>query len=447
MAFFQSFGAAGQVTGSCHLLEINDTKILIDCGMFQGEDKDRNEDPFGFDPASIDFLLVTHAHLDHIGRIPLLVKQGFKGEILCTRATFAISRLMLHNAGGLQESTPRPLYTLADVDPALSLFKPYIQYGEPVKLEEGIEVVFQNAGHILGSATLKLTFKEQEGEKSVIFSGDIGQEHRIITSAITPYDSADYLFLESTYGDRMHKNLNISIMEFKTYIEDALRAGSTVLIPSFALERTQEVLYILRQLSLQGKLQGVPVFLDAPLAINVTRTFLNYPSLFSDEINEMMRANINPFDFEELVNTESKDASSRIAGTPGAKIIIAGSGMCEGGRVTHHLLRYLGDENALIVFVGYQVPSTLGYRILHNKKGVEIEGTYVPKNAVVKSVDGFSAHADQDDMLRWVEAIKGLRHIYLIHGDKERQKQLQNVLRSLLHTKVHLTKMGRTITL
>ncbi|MGM0623813.1 MAG: MBL fold metallo-hydrolase, partial [Campylobacterota bacterium] len=255
MAIFQSFGGSGVVTGSCHLLKINGLNILIDCGMFQGDEEGLNHQEFGFDPSTIDYLLVTHAHLDHIGRIPMLVKRGFKGSIISTRATYAIARLMLHNAGGIIESNPKPIYTSYDVDPALAKFDQFLEFDEWLEIGEDVKVKFKNAGHILGSATIKIKYIENGNKRSVIFSGDIGQEHRIITSSLQKYKKANTIFLESTYGDRLHKNINISIMELKSYIEDVTKSGGVVVIPSFALERTQEVLYLLRQLSLKGVLK------------------------------------------------------------------------------------------------------------------------------------------------------------------------------------------------
>lgn len=444
MAVFQSFGGAGLVTGSCHKITINDTNILIDCGIFQGDDEVYNEGGLGFDATQIDYLLVTHAHLDHIGRIPLLVKEGFKGEIISTRATYSIAKLMLHNAGGIIEQNSKPLYTSHDVNPALARFERFVEFDESIELEEGIKATFKNAGHILGSATIKLEFEEENEQKSIVFSGDLGQEHRIITSPLQNYESADYLFLESTYGDRLHKNINISIMELKSYIEDVIKAGGTVLIPTFALERTQEILYLLRQLSLKGVLKGVPVYLDAPLAINVTKTFLNYPKLFSKEIETLIKENENPFDFEELIHTQSKEASKKIASKSGAKIIIAGSGMCEGGRIVNHLIRYLSDNNAMILFVGFQAMGSLGEQILHQKE-VEINTIKLHKEAVVKYIDGFSAHADKDDLLEWAGSMKELKKIFLIHGDESKLKALQEAVKQRLQIESEIVKKGKKI--
>jgi metallo-beta-lactamase family protein len=444
MAVFESFGGAGLVTGSCHKIEINDISILIDCGMFQGDDEGLNHEGFAFDVSQIDYLFVTHAHLDHIGRIPMLVKHGFNGKIISTRATYSIAKLMLHNAAGIIEENTNPLYTSHDVNPALAKFDRFVEFDETITISEGIRVTFKNAGHILGSATIKFEFKEEGETKSIVFSGDIGQEHRIITSSLERYKEANYIFLEATYGDRLHKNINVSIMELKTYIEDVAKSGGTILIPSFALERTQEILYLLRQLSLKGVLKKIPVYLDSPLAINVTKTFLNYPQLFSKEIQKLIENNVNPFDFEELVHTQSKEASKKIIAKSGAKIIIAGSGMCEGGRITNHLIHYLGVDNALVLFVGFQVPGTLGHTIV-NKKVVDINGIKIKKAAVVKYIDGFSAHADRDDLIDWVSNVKGLKKIFLIHGDEERLHQFQAILRQNNDADIEIVRMRKKI--
>jgi len=414
--------------------------------MFQGDERGLNYEGFSFDPKEIDYLIVTHAHLDHIGRIPMLVKQGFEGSIISTRATYSIARLMLQDAGTIIESKPNPIYTSYDVDPALAKFDQFLDFDEWLEIGENVKVKYKNAGHILGSATVKIKYIENGVKKSVVFSGDIGQEHRIITAPLQRYKKANIIFLESTYGDRLHKNINISIMEFKTYIEDVTKNGGTVIIPSFALERTQEILYLLRQLSLKGLLKKIPVYLDSPLAINVTKTFLNYPKLFSKEIQQLIKANKNPFDFKELIHTESKSASKMIASKGGAKIIIAGSGMCEGGRVLSHLLRHLADSNSMVLFVGYQVPGTLGYSIIHDKI-VEIEGNKIVKNAVIKYIDGFSAHADRDDLFEWVNGVKDLQSLYLIHGDKQKMQTMAKKFKKRLKGKVKIVKMKKRIKL
>lgn len=445
MAYYTSHGAAGEVTGSCHLLEIGNIKILIDCGMFQGIEDELNFQPFGFDPSKVDYLIVTHAHLDHIGRIPLLVKKGFSGKIISTKATHELANLMLMNAGSILQEKKEVLYTLKDVQPALDLFGTHIEADGKMKLTEDIKILFKNAGHILGAVSVKIKFKEDGEEKSVIFSGDIGQDQRIITAPLQTWNKANYVFVESTYGASRHDDIDITVESFKEQIIHTLNKGGTVVIPSFALERTQEILFMLRQLSNEGLLHNIPVFLDSPLAINVTNTFLNYPNLFSYEVEKVILEGENPFDFKELVHTYSKENSVKINAVHGAKIIIAGSGMVEGGRVGYHLVRYLNDAKNMVLFVGYQVSGTLGRKISNKESDVQIMGNNVSINAQIGHVSGFSAHADQYDILKWIDSIEGLYCVYLIHGDKPQLETLKSKVKEELQEKVHIVKMGERI--
>lgn len=445
MAFYTSFGAAGEVTGSCHLLEIGNIKILIDCGMFQGKEEDLNFKPFGFDPKDINYLIVTHAHLDHIGRIPLLVKEGFDKSIITTRATFSIAKLMLKNSAGILETKEKKLYTSNDVEPALKLFDTFLDFNESITLEENIKVSFKSAGHILGAASVKIDFFDEGIDKSIVFSGDIGQNERIITTPIEFWDNSNYIFIESTYGSTIHSSLSISIDEFKKQILRTLHNQGCVVIPSFAVERTQEILYLLKQMSQKGQLKGIPVYLDSPLAIDVTKTFLGFPQLFNDEVNKLINNGENPFGFEELELTYSKESSQAINEKEGAKIIIAGSGMCEGGRVSHHLQKYLGDEKNMALFVGFQVESTLGSRIIRGDNEVSILGTPVNVKAQIGYVEGFSAHADQKNIIDFIDHIEDLYCVYLIHGEHPQLDILKKKVKSELKEKVHIVDMNERI--
>lgn len=445
MAFYTSHGAAGEVTGSCHLLQIGDIKILIDCGMFQGEESELNFQPFGFEPKDIDFLIVTHAHLDHIGRIPLLVKEGFNQKIITTKATARIAALMLRNSAGILETKKEKLYTSNDVEPTLKLFGPYLESNEMMNLTDDIKISFKNAGHILGAVSVKIEFKEDNIDKSVVFSGDIGQHQRLITAPIQFWDKANYVFVESTYGSSLHNDLTISINSFKQKVLDTLSHGGTVVIPSFALERTQEVLYLLRQLSLEGKLEDIPVFLDSPLAINVTKAFLEFPNLFSDEVEKVINRGENPFHFDELIQTYTKEESQKINTHIGAKIIIAGSGMCEGGRVNYHLIRYIHEKKNLVLFVGFQVPSTLGSKITSHKENVKILDTEVEVKAQVDNVSGFSAHADQKEILEWLNSMEEVYGVYLIHGEEIQLETLKKKVKAKLKHPAHIVKFGEQI--
>ncbi len=445
MAFYSSFGGAGEVTGSCHLLEIGHIKILIDCGMFQGKEEELNFAEFGFNPKTINYLILTHAHLDHIGRVPLLVKKGFKGSIICTKATFDIAKLMLKNSAGILQEKPNPLYRIEDIEPSLELFGEFLEYNQELNLQENIKISFKNAGHILGSATLKIKYEEDGMKKSAVFSGDIGQQGRIITSPIDFWHEANYIFIESTYGDRIHPNLELSIKKFKSQIIETIKNNAVVVLPSFALERTQEILYLLRQLSLEKKLKNVPVFLDSPLAINVTHTFNKYPEFFNEEIKTIIDKGENPFEFKELTYCYTKEESIQINETKGAKIIIAGSGMCEGGRVKYHLTRYIQDKKNMILFIGYQVGGTLGRKILTGETTIEIEGKLLNIEANVSSIDGFSAHADQKDLIHFIKEIDNIFCINLIHGDQQKLEIFKEKLTEQLQDKVHIVKMNERI--
>ena len=445
MASYTSYGAAGEVTGSCHLLTIGKIKILIDCGMFQGSEGELNFEEFGFDPKDINYLIVTHAHLDHIGRIPLLVKQGFDKKIISTKATFSIAQLMLQNSAGILETKKEQLYTTRDVEPALALFGTFLECGQSLTIDGDIKVTFKNAGHILGSVSVKLEFFDECIPKSIVFSGDIGQSERIITAPIEFWDKANYVFVESTYGLTIHEELEISIESFKEQVLETIKKGGTVVIPSFALERTQEILYLLKQMSEDGQLKNTPVFLDSPLAINVTKVFSQYPHLFSDNIKELLKNGDNPFGFKELTHTYSKESSQNINSQKGAKIIIAGSGMCEGGRVNYHLIRYLQDKNNLALFVGFQVDSTLGRKISSGNGEVNILGNDISVEAKVGYVSGFSAHADQKELLEWIDIIEDIYCVYLIHGDMPQLKMLKQKVKTQLEEKVHIVKIGEQI--
>lgn len=440
MAFYSSFGAASEVTGSCHLFEVQHLKILIDCGLFQGQDEILNYEEFGFDPKEIDYLIVTHAHLDHIGRIPLLVKKGFNKRIITTKVSFELIKLMLYNAAGILQEKENPLYSIKDVDKALKYFDTFLEFDECLELEEGVSLCFKNAGHILGSATLKIDFLENGMKNSVVFSGDIGQKRRLITSKLEPWDDANYVFLESTYGDRLHDDLDISVDTFKQNILNVIQKGGVVVLPSFALERTQEILYILKQLSNEGSLDAIPVFLDAPLAINVTKEFLKYSNLLNDNLKEMIENGENPFHFKELNISYTKEESIAINKVEGAKIIIAGSGMCEGGRVKYHLARYLSSSSNLIMFVGYQVQGTLGRKILDGNRHILIDDYEVEVSAQIRAINGFSAHADQKELIEYIKEYKNFYCVYLIHGDEKRLNILKEEISSQLENKVHIVK-------
>ncbi len=430
-------GADRGVTGSCHLLECCGRKILVDCGLYQGgrELGEENAEPFGFDPAEIDHVLLTHAHLDHCGRLPLLVKRGFRGEIVTTAATRELSRLVMLDAAHLQEEEHRrsgdpPLYSIIDAFYVLDFFGRTASYGKPLQLAPGIRVTFLDAGHILGSASILIELEDGEKRKSVFFSGDIGNQGRpILRSPVTP-EKADFVVMETTYGDRLHKPFQPSVEEFYKVIEETFRLGGNVVIPTFALERAQELLYFLREGVEKGRLsRSIQVFLDSPMAISATQIFEKHPECFEPKTAEMFRKGRDPFHLQGLHFTRETAESIAINRVSGGAVIMAGAGMCTGGRIRHHLMNSLDRENCSVVFVGYAASGTLARRIIDGAKEVRIFGREVPVRAKIETINGFSAHADQAELLAWHDRIGGNPLTFLVHGEEESMSRFAPLLK------------------
>ncbi len=431
-------GAARQVTGSCHLVEWGPVKILVDCGLFQGgrEIDEENRQPFGFDPASIDYLLLTHAHLDHCGRIPLLVKQGFRGEIITTSASRDLARIVMLDAAGLEEEEARwrrrklarrqggdhfePLFTTLDALDALDHFGRNARYRKPLRLVNGIEAVFYNAGHILGSAAVELRLPHGEKGLSILFSGDLGGDGRVILRDPDPPPRPDILVMETTYGNRPHKQLEPSVRELYDAILDTFRRGGNVVIPSFALERSQEVLYYLREGVEKGILPAsMQVFLDSPMAISATEIFRRHPECYDRHAAAILQSGIDPFSLPGLHFTRETAESIAINKVGGGAVIIAGSGMCTGGRVRHHLKHNLWNRASSIIFVGYAAKGTLARAIVDGAKRVHIFGEEIPVRASIHTIGGFSAHADCNQLYDWYRQTGRPRTTYLVHGEEE----------------------------
>ena len=432
-------GAARGVTGSCHLLEAAGRRILVDCGFFQGprEIADDNRDAFGFDPREIDVLLLTHAHLDHCGRIPLLVKAGFRGEIVATSATRELARLVLLDAAHLQEEDARrsdrraqrrggeaegPLYTIDEAAWSFDRFGRSAAYGERLALGEGICVTFLDAGHILGSASLVVDATEGAARRTIVFSGDVGSPGHPILRDPTPPPHADVLVMESTYGDRCHRSLAESVEELWQAIADTLARGGNAIIPAFALERSQEILYFLRQGIEQNRLpRSLPVFLDSPMAISATEIMRRHPECFDVEALALFeqRESIAPPGLRFSRESADSIALNRITG---GAVIIAGSGMCTGGRVRHHLRHHLWREASSVIFVGFAAEGTLAREIIDGAKTVQLLGEPVRVRAHVHTINGFSAHADQRELLAW-QASAGAARTFLVHGEPRRGMQ------------------------
>jgi metallo-beta-lactamase family protein len=416
-------GGAERVTGSCYLLEDGDAKILIDCGLNQGNHflEEENFAPFNFDPKIVDALFVTHSHIDHIGRIPPLVKAGFKGVIYSTAPTKDEAYELLLDAHHLMEKEAvegQPLlYEISDIDKAMEMWQT-IHYHKPINTKN-MEIEAYNSGHILGSASYKVT----TGGKTIVFSGDLGNIPAPLVKDTEYISKADYALVESAYGNRVHESVLERKSLLEDLIEDTFKSGGTLMIPAFAMERTQELLFELNDLIENGRIPKVPFFIDSPLAIKLTAIYQKYAGdseFFDTEALMMMRGEKNIFDFPGLRMTLTKEESKQINEVKPPKVVIAGSGMSNGGRILHHEIRYLPDPKSTILFVGYQAEGTLGRQILEGAKEVRIMGQKVPVNCRVKAIGGYSAHADQPLLLKWVSSMREtLKKVFVVQGEPD----------------------------
>ncbi len=430
-------GADQGVTGSCHLVECAGTRILVDCGLYQGgrELDEDNAEPFGFEPKGIDYVLLTHAHLDHCGRIPLLAKRGFRGEIVTTAASRELARLVLLDSAHLQEeeATRRsrrahrgpdgdgrePLYTELDTLNAFELFGRTAVYDRPLDIAPGIRATFIDAGHILGSACIVLELEEQGQRRKLLFSGDLGNAGRpLLRNPATP-PAVDAVIMETTYGDRLHKAIEPSIEELYAAVEAAFARGGNVVIPTFALERAQELLFFLRAAVESGRLpRTLQVFLDSPMAISATQIFQHHPEGYNADTRALFRDGGDPFGLPGLHFTRDTADSIALNRITGGAVIMAGSGMCTGGRVRHHLKHNLARRDCAVVFVGYAARGTLARSIIDGADRVHIFGEPVAVRASVHTINGFSAHADQAELLAWHAGTKAPR-TFLVHGEPD----------------------------
>jgi metallo-beta-lactamase family protein len=430
-------GAAQTVTGSKHLIEVNGHKILLDCGLFQGRRSDTytNNLNFNFDPKSIDAVILSHAHIDHSGNLPNLVKMGFKGQIYATPPTTTLGNIMLQDAGHIQEydaaymnkkgarrGVPlvKPLYTVADAIEAVKHYYP-VNYNESFSPVPGITARFIDAGHILGSAAIRLDIEEAGEKKSVWFSGDIGRFGLpLITDPIMPSD-VDYLMMECTYGDMEHLSVEQAYQSFGEIVKRTFERGGKVIIPAFAVGRTQEIVYFLNQLISEQKISPVPVYVDSPLAVEASKIFRQYPEYFDHETNAFIRESRHPaLDFNGLTYVSSVEESKALNDKKGPLVIISASGMAETGRILHHLKNNIENPLNTVLIVGWQAPETLGRRLVEGAKELRIFGELYECQAEVQTINGLSAHAGQDLLLKYAGSVKGrVKKIFLVHGEQD----------------------------
>ncbi len=449
---FTFLGAARSVTGSSHLVETNGLKILVDCGMRQGKDAKQEMGAGGlsFNARDIDFMLLTHAHIDHSGLVPVLIKEGFEGRIICTGATADLVEIMLVDSGHIQEleaewknrkrtlaSKPlvEPLYT-AEEARAVSKYITALDYNKFYDLNEKVRIRFSDAGHLFGSSFIELFTTEDGKEIKTVFSGDIGNKDKPIINDPSVIESADYIVMESTYGDRQHEDTRPSKDQLRDILTKAIQRGGNIVIPSFAVGRTQDILYELSLLLEEGSVPGLdktPVFLDSPLAIQATEIFKRqYAKYFDAEALEHMREGVNFFGFKTLNIAQTAEESKAINDMPFQKIIISASGMCEAGRIKHHLKHNLWRADSTIVFVGYQAEGTLGRVILDGEKKVKIFNEPIRVNAGIEMIEGFSGHADKDGLIEWVRHFKTqIQKIFLVHGEEKTMLSLESDLKAL----------------
>ena len=442
------FGGAYNVTGSRYLLEANNIRLLVDCGLYQERKlKYRNWEPFTIPPSSLDAVLLTHAHIDHCGLLPKLVREGFRGRIYCTTATSEIAQIILLDSAHLQEEDTEfkrrrherekrkgpfpeiPLYTTDDARASFSLFTP-VSYEEIVPLGEGIKATFHDAGHVLGSSMIKITVSQQGESRTILFSGDVGRWDRPILRDPSIFSEIDYVMVESTYGDRIHQeppDVGESLAEI---INSTFRAGGNIIVPSFALQRSQEILYHMNELLMENHIPHIMVFLDSPMAISITEVFKHHSELFDKEMSRRIRQNKSPFDFPGLKIVQTADESKALNHISGTIMIIAGSGMCTGGRVKHHLITNITRPESTILFVGYQAIGTLGRQILDGVKQVRILGQHYPVRARIAQIHGFSAHADRNELFQWISGLSSApRRVFVVHGEPRTIKQFGQFLR------------------
>ncbi len=451
------FGAAGEVTGSCHILHVGGKRVLLDCGLIQGsrEDEARNHDPFPFDAAAIDAVVLSHAHLDHCGRLPLLVKRGFRGPIHAQRASCELVAILLADAARLEERDAeyltrklgrniKPLYTFEDGRRVVEQLKPR-RYGQPFEVAPGVTVTFRDAGHIIGSCSVELRCEENGITRHVLFSGDLGQYDSPILRDPDPVPHADVVLMESTYGGRRHRDRSDTIEEMGRIIAGAEKGN--ILIPAFAIGRSQEVLYHMGKHFDEWGLGRFRIFLDSPMAIEATEVYRRFHDLYDEEATRLHDRNETMPLLPNLHLTGNTEESMAINRIRSGAIVIAGSGMCNGGRIVHHLRHNLPHESTQVIILGYQARGSLGRRLVDGQERVRIFGRDVPVKAKVHTLGGLSAHGDQDDLARWYERVGGQAPVWLVHGEDEAREDFAAYLAKRSGARVSIPGPGEVLDL
>jgi metallo-beta-lactamase family protein len=453
------YGAATEVTGSCHILHVGGRRVLLDCGLIQGSrrDEERNRDPFPFDAAKIDAVILSHAHLDHCGRLPLLVKRGFRGPVFAHEASCELTAILLADAAHLAERDAeyrsrktgkriKPLYTLAEGEQVMHQLKGK-RYRQHFDVVPGVRARFRDAGHILGSCVVEVWVKEGETERKIVFSGDLGQYDTPILRDPDPVDSADIVLMESTYGGRRHRDREKTIEELGEIFTAARSRKGNILIPAFSIGRSQEIMYQLGKHFEEWNLRRFRIFLDSPMAIEASKVYWDYPHLYDEEATRLRRENGGMPLLPNLTLSRATDDSMAINRIRSGAIVIAGSGMCNGGRIVHHLKYNLDRDETQVLITGYQARGSLGRRLVNGEDCVRIHGQTIRVRAAIHTVGGLSAHGDQDDLARWYEQIADRPPVYLVHGEADAQQAFARYLHGRCSAHVEVPSPGDVIDL
>lgn len=457
------FGATGEVTGSCHLVTVGKHKILLDCGLIQGraKDEERNREPFPFDPASIDAVVLSHAHIDHSGRLPLLVKSGFRGSIYTHRACRDLCRIMLKDSAFINEKDVQwenrkrarkrldlieAMYTVEDAQIAMKQFKGMV-YQQKKRILPNVTLCLNDAGHILGSSIVELWLEDEGQQRKLVFSGDLGRSGMPILEDPAVISDADMVIMESTYGDRMHRSWDETQKEISEVLSIATNGNGNILIPAFSVGRTQEILYLFAKYYKQWNLDRWDIFLDSPLAIEATRIFMNHTDLFDDDMQALLQKNKQQSILPNLHISRTTNQSMALNRVHSGAIIIAGSGMCSGGRIKQHLKHNVWRSDCHVIISGFQARGTLGRKLVDGAKRIKLWGEAVRVAASVHTIGGLSAHADQTGLKSWYDNFKNRPPIVLVHGEEQAQECLSEVLQTELNANVTIAKYKQKINL